>query len=40
MTTTLGELFRHNRWANERLLEACRPRAESLDGWAYSGFED
>jgi uncharacterized damage-inducible protein DinB len=24
MTTTLGELFRHNCWANERILEACR----------------
>lgn len=24
MTTTLGELFRHNRWANEQMLEACR----------------
>jgi uncharacterized damage-inducible protein DinB len=24
MTTTLGEMFRHNRWANEQMLEACR----------------
>lgn len=24
MTTTLSELFRHNRWANERILDACR----------------
>jgi uncharacterized damage-inducible protein DinB len=24
MTSTLSEMFRHNRWANERLLEACR----------------
>ena len=37
MTTTLAELFRHNRWANERLLEACRPlteeqRAATVDG--------
>jgi len=35
--TTLRELFRHNRWANERLLEACRPltdeqRAASVEG--------
>jgi uncharacterized damage-inducible protein DinB len=37
MTGTLTELFRHNRWANERLLEACRDlseaqRATSVDG--------
>ena len=37
MATTLQELFRHNRWANERLLEACRDltdeqRARSVDG--------
>jgi Uncharacterized protein conserved in bacteria len=37
MTTTLGELFRHNRWANERLLEACSDlsdaqRATSVEG--------
>jgi uncharacterized damage-inducible protein DinB len=37
MTTTLAEIFRHNRWANERLLEACREltddqRATSVDG--------
>lgn len=37
MTTTLGELFRHNRWANERILEACRDltdeqRATSVEG--------
>ena len=24
MTTTLAEIFHHNRWANERLLVACR----------------
>ena len=24
MTTSLNELFQHNRWANERILEACR----------------
>ncbi|MEO8273689.1 MAG: DinB family protein [Chloroflexota bacterium] len=24
MTTTLDAIFDHNRWANERLLEACR----------------
>jgi uncharacterized damage-inducible protein DinB len=24
MTTSLTEMFRHNRWANETLLEACR----------------
>ena len=28
MTTTLLELFRHNAWANARLLEACRPLTE------------
>jgi len=37
MTTTLGELFRHNRWASERILEACRDltdeqRATSVEG--------
>ncbi|MEX1156920.1 MAG: DinB family protein [Chloroflexota bacterium] len=37
MATTLGELFRHNRWANERMLEACRDlsdeqRARSVEG--------
>lgn len=37
MTTTLAEMFRHNLWANERLLEACRDltdeqRAASVDG--------
>ncbi len=37
MTTTLAELFRHNRWANERLLEACRTltdeqRATTVEG--------
>ena len=37
MATSLGELFRHNRWANERMLEACRElsdeqRAKSVDG--------
>jgi len=37
VTTTLAEVFRHNRWANERLLEACRDltddqRATSVDG--------
>jgi uncharacterized damage-inducible protein DinB len=37
MTSTLGELFRHNRWANQRLLEACRDltdeqRARSVEG--------
>ena len=37
MTTTLTELFRHNRWANERILEACRDltdeqRAASVEG--------
>ena len=37
MATTLGELFRHNRWANERMLEACRDltdeqRATSVEG--------
>lgn len=37
MTTTLTELFLHNRWANERVLEACRDltneqRARSVEG--------
>jgi len=37
MTTALSEIFRHNRWANERILEACRDltdeqRATSVDG--------
>lgn len=37
MTTTLTEIFRHNRWANERMLEACRDltdaqRATSVEG--------
>lgn len=37
MTTTLAEIFRHNRWANEQLLEACRDltdeqRAASVEG--------
>jgi uncharacterized damage-inducible protein DinB len=37
MTTTLGELFRHNRWATERILEACRglsdeQRSRSVEG--------
>ena len=29
MTTTLTQLFQHNRWANERLLEACRDLTEA-----------
>ncbi len=37
MTTTLAELFRHNRWANEQIIEACRDltdeqRATSVEG--------
>ena len=37
MTTTLTEIFHHNRWANERLLEACRnltdeQRATTVEG--------
>jgi len=37
MTTTLRELFRHNRWANEQILEACRDltdeqRATTVEG--------
>ncbi|MBI2780823.1 MAG: DinB family protein [Chloroflexi bacterium] len=28
MTTTLAALFEHNRWANERLLDACRGLTE------------
>jgi len=37
MTTTLRELFRHNRWANEQILEACRSltdeqRAVTVEG--------
>ena len=35
--STLAELFRHNRWANDQLLEACRDltheqRARSVEG--------
>ena len=37
MTASLTEIFRHNRWANERLLEACRDltdeqRCTSVEG--------
>jgi uncharacterized damage-inducible protein DinB len=37
MTTSLTEMFRHNRWANERILEACREltdeqRAATVEG--------
>lgn len=37
MTTTIAAIFEHNRWANERLLKACRPLtpgqfATSVDG--------
>lgn len=37
MPSTLHELFHHNRWANERILEACRDlndaqRATAVDG--------
>jgi len=37
MPSTLHELFRHNRWANERILEACRDltdaqRATTVEG--------
>lgn len=37
MTTSATEIFRHNRWANERLLEACRnltdeQRAATVEG--------
>ena len=37
MTTTLHALFRHNRWANEQILEACRDltdeqRATTVEG--------
>jgi uncharacterized damage-inducible protein DinB len=37
VTTTIAETLRHNRWANERLLEACRElteeqRAATVDG--------
>jgi uncharacterized damage-inducible protein DinB len=37
MTTTLTEIFQHNRWANERLLEGCRDltgeqRATAVEG--------
>ena len=37
MTTTLTELFRHNRWANERLLEACRNLSEEQRATAVDG---
>jgi len=37
MPSTLHELFRHNRWANERIIDACRDltaaqRATAVDG--------
>jgi uncharacterized damage-inducible protein DinB len=37
MATNVGELFRHTRWANERMLEACRnlgraQLAQSVEG--------
>ena len=34
---TLGELFRHNRWANERLLEACRDLTAAQRATAVEG---
>lgn len=37
MTTTLGELFRHNRWANERILEACRDLSDAQRGTSVEG---
>ena len=37
MGTTLGELFRHNRWANERMLEACRNLTDEQRATAVEG---
>lgn len=37
MTTTLGELFRHNRWANERILVACRDLTPEQLGRSVEG---
>jgi uncharacterized damage-inducible protein DinB len=37
MTTTLAELFRHNRWANEQLLEACRNLTDEQRATAVEG---
>lgn len=37
MTTTLAAMFEHNRWANERLLEACRGLAEEQLATSVAG---
>ena len=37
MTTTLTEIFLHNRWANERLLEACRDLTDEQRGTSVEG---
>jgi uncharacterized damage-inducible protein DinB len=37
MTTTLSAIFRHNRWANERLLEACRDLTDEQRATAVEG---
>ena len=37
MTSTLTELFRHNRWANERMLEACRDLTDEQRATAVEG---
>ena len=35
--STLAELFRHNRWANDQLLEACRDLTDAQRGTAVKG---
>jgi uncharacterized damage-inducible protein DinB len=37
MTTTLTEIFQHNRWANERLLEGCRDLTDEQRATAVEG---
>lgn len=37
MTTTIAAIFEHNRWANERLLEACRGLTEEQLATAVVG---
>lgn len=37
MPSTLDELFRHNRWANERILEACRDLTAAQRATAVEG---
>jgi len=37
MATSLTDLFRHNRWANERILEACRDLTDAQRATAVQG---